>query len=813
VKRLRIAAITFAFAAAPLRAQTLTVSPLLVANGSTSNSVSVTCSGCLGWVAGTPGTPAFSVSGGTLVSQTVTSTSAATLVITPTATNNYVYITAPRVSGVSSPALAVLTVQPAFSAGQPFVVNGSTANVIALTGIGANWLTSSPTFALSGCATATKTAQSILTDTTATVTLDAGATDCTITITDPSTSQTTTLAVYTRTHWYVRADGGTRYSANETSGQCNGMADAAYPGSGTNQACAFNDVRFMWQDGSQTSGGAFPAYGWLMKGGDILTIRGSIADGVTYRIGWQTSAGCGSAYPYWGLCGDANDSGMPSAPSGIAVQHTVIEGGSAGGCTAQNARTQLHGGWGIDNVIYVGTPLKYTSTTLSNSDYVDFACLDITDFAVGTTGGDYALAGAVISLPAHDVTFTDVRFHGLAQNGILGTAGGALTMTDIAWAGNFDSGWESDQGQGVTGFGVTTVTHFLIEGNGCNEEYPVVDVFPYTGCTDSSHGGYGDGFGTASINSPPPGWTITFDQGLVDYNTQDGIDALHLAGDGSSSSITRTLAYGNMGQQFKIGGGGTVANDQIVGNCGAMSNAIPGFPSGFNSTLTDFCRAGNTAVVIEIPASTTSYFEFNTLYSQGAIAVEIEPYDVLFGAKWTGTEAFHYLDNVQADFSLTTPLYNSSDNSLAPLTNAGGAWNHNATYQGASWSCPHAGETSAICTSPGLTDQTWHSYSYGNMAPASGASAVVGAGVTISGITTDFNGRSRPNPPAIGAYELVPPAIPVGGGTVNGRIAMIDSRFEVAPRATFPRATFRRRHNKTIKDDASKERARRDGER
>ncbi len=52
------------------------------------------------------------------------------------------------------------------------------------------------------------------------------------------------------TTWYVRPDGGTRYSSNVTAGQCDGMADAPYSGSGVNQHCAFNDVRMLYTDGS-----------------------------------------------------------------------------------------------------------------------------------------------------------------------------------------------------------------------------------------------------------------------------------------------------------------------------------------------------------------------------------------------------------------------------------------------------------------------------------------------------------------------------------------------------------------------------------
>jgi hypothetical protein len=50
--------------------------------------------------------------------------------------------------------------------------------------------------------------------------------------------------------WYVRADGGSRYSAGVTTGQCDGKADVAYSGSGTNQHCAFNDFRYLWMGGT-----------------------------------------------------------------------------------------------------------------------------------------------------------------------------------------------------------------------------------------------------------------------------------------------------------------------------------------------------------------------------------------------------------------------------------------------------------------------------------------------------------------------------------------------------------------------------------
>jgi hypothetical protein len=90
------------------------------------------------------------------------------------------------------------------------------------------------------------------------------------------------------------------------------------------------------------------------------------------------------------------------------------------------------------------------------------------------------------------------------------------------------------------------------------------------------------------------------------------------------------------------------------------------------------------------------------------------------------------------------------------FSNAGSVNSNNATYHAptGSYTCPNTGlnETNGICVDPQLTDETWHLYGYGNMAPKLG-SPVIGAGTTISGIPTDYNGVTRPDPPSMGALE------------------------------------------------------------
>src|SRR5271170_7681476 len=556
-------------------------------------------------------------------------------------------------------------------------------------------------------------------------------------------------------NWYVRTDGGTRYSSNMTSGKCDGQGDMPYPGVGANQHCAFNDVRWLWQDGSFPNG-SFPSYGWVIAGGDTVIIRGSIGSGVSWRVGWNNnSSAIDSSGLYYGLPGDRYNSGIPAPPSGTPSQHTRILGENYASCTSQSARTQLHGGWSV-----------YTVLDLTGVSNVDVGCVDITDFSncgkdtdtVGCTDGvsDFAKLGIELSNTSTHITLTAVLVHGLSSDGIYGATGDGFVGTAVAIVGNADSGWNADDGSGTTGVGSFLMQNFEISWNGCVEEYPIVDPLPYFSCTDGGSGGYGDGFGTATAASVAPGWQVHFDQGLVSYNTQDGLDALHINGLGSTMTVTRVLAFGNQGQQIKVGGAiPTLQNSVIVGNCEAMTTqAIPGTPSGFGSRLAQPCRASNTAVVVDISPGAPANIQGNTIYSAGVIGLEVE-----YATSDTGpTNTLALNDNIFMGFfnsgaaSNATPIYSNSG--LQMLHNPGSSWTNNATFGARSnWTCPASGETNAICGDPGLVDETYHPYGSSNMAPAANSSPVIGAGVAVPGLPVDFTGQSRSNPPTIGAYD------------------------------------------------------------
>lgn len=519
------------------------------------------------------------------------------------------------------------------------------------------------------------------------------------------------------TTWYVRPGGGTRYSTNVTSGQCDGKADAPYPGSGVNQHCAFKDARMLWQDGSYTSGTTFPSWGWVGAGGDTYIIKGSLAEGVSYRVGWNN----GTKYDGWGITGNASSSGVPVPPSGTPTQHTRILGGNYASCHSALARTQLHGGWGVFAVL-----------NLYGAQYVDVACLDITDFsACGRASQavtcdskqDFAQNGVMFSNTSTNDTLTDIRIHGLASFGIYGPTGDGVIMDHVDILGNAGGGWNADASDGKTGKGSLLVQHYDISWNGCAEEYPIVHPLPYGDCTDQDHGGYGDGFGTSSTDSEPPGWQVHFDQGTVSYNTQDGLDALHIGGKGSSMTVTHTLAFSNMGQQIKVGGAtATITDSYIVGNCSAMSHPIPGTPPKYNAKLDLFCRAGDTAVVVMVPDAQPAVFQHNILYSNNHVGLEIE-----YPGTPSPAAAIKYDNNIFIGFpnsegNQPSPIYSNTD--LKMFTNRGASFSNNVTYRAKrGWTCPATWlhEVAGSCDDPHLKDETWHPYGYGDSSPATPA--------------------------------------------------------------------------------------------
>ena len=559
--------------------------------------------------------------------------------------------------------------------------------------------------------------------------------------------------------WYVNGGGGTRYSVNQTGGQCNGTSAAPYPGVGTNQNCAFKDIRSLWTDGSYAAGTTVgvPGWGWIGSSGDTYLI--DCSGGAQCRIG-QNGPNSGD---YYGLAGDPYDSGVPLPINGTANAHTRILGANFANCTSPDAKAHINGGFGVSSVF-----------SLQGSSYVDIACFDITDFSsCGLSAqsntcnkqypiDDFATFGISTNNATTNTTITDVNIHGMAYSGMAGPTGDGVVVTRVSVSGNPGAGWNMDSGDGTTGSGHLTLSYFTAQWNGCAEEYPVVDALPYADCTDDGSGGYGDGIGTATVASDP-GWVISVDHSVAAYNTQDGFDLLHLQGNGSTLSISDSEAYGNMGQQLKIGAAGTATNNLFVGNCNALRQAIPGTPSGYNSKLSDFCRASDVPVVVAVADGGTTKYLNNTLYTANNIGLEVTP-----DGSCTTSCYLQYENNIFLGFQndaangypsggngrFPTPIYFDANNVFGL---SGSSFSNNLTFNPRdNWACPQTGwnEQNAVCEDPGLVDETFHLFGIGNMSPSGSSSVVLGRGIALPGLLTDFvNGLRSTISPTIGAYE------------------------------------------------------------
>ena len=406
--------------------------------------------------------------------------------------------------------------------------------------------------------------------------------------------------------WYIRPDGGTRYSANQTLGQCDGQADVAYSGTGTNQHCAFNDVRYLWTDGSWSNDAsvAFPAWGWIGNGGDTYLIRGG-----PWRVG-QSGPNPGD---YFGLAGDPYGAGAPPPPSGTATQHTRILGENYSSCSSQSSMTQMFGGYGVFQVL-----------ALNGAKYVDVQCIELTRhsqcviFGVpavpstcqsGWPVDDYAKNGITTDASTHDILLQDMWIHGFTSRGIIGPIGGTVTATRVDIAYNGGAGWDFDDGTATPSVnGLLNATNLIVEWNGCNQAYPGTGAIS---CYSQSTGGYGDGIGT------PAGTCISTNvtQSIFRYNTQDGYDWLHNDTGTCPSSVTNSASYGNNGSQFKWGAANNpmvFTNNLAVANCLRLSAPMTGQPSTYNANLADFCRASD-AIAFDFRNGGTTLMANNTI--------------------------------------------------------------------------------------------------------------------------------------------------------------------------------------------------------
>ncbi|MDI9240382.1 right-handed parallel beta-helix repeat-containing protein [Lysobacter sp. LF1] len=383
------------------------------------------------------------------------------------------------------------------------------------------------------------------------------------------------------TTYYVRTDGG-----NDE--QCNGRADAPYPGSGSKLDCAWSHPNY-----------ALPANDRpRIDGGDTLIIGPG-----EYMIGWgspglsQNSLRCDRSSLY--------DCYLGSPPSGKADARTRILGaGHDSGCKAPPKL------WGTERSELV--------LNLQDADHVEVGCLEITDESDcvefhaddnvrcerdSAPFGQWASIG-IGAKNSKDVWLHDLNVHGLSGRGIM--AGGLTdwTIERVRIANNGWAGWDGDVGEGESSNeGDIVFRNVEIAWNGCAERWQTGE--PYA-CWAQEEGGYGDGLGTGKTNGR---WLV--EDSRIHHNTSDGLDLLYTDESKTATVVVRRVyAAANAGNQVKTAGNALIENSVIVGQCAY-------FHGKFDMSDGDMCRAYGNALSVGVGPKQTATIRHNTITGEG----------------------------------------------------------------------------------------------------------------------------------------------------------------------------------------------------
>jgi hypothetical protein len=578
--------------------------------------------------------------------------------------------------------------------------------------------------------------------------------------------------------WYIRRDGGTRYSANVPSGQCDGKLDSPYSGKGVNQHCAFKDFRYMWDDDSGRVGSG----AWVMAGGDTVIIRGCAAaanqahpSSPDCRLGWDGPTGASSNNWCYGV--GSYTCYNPPIPAGTAAQHTRILGQNYAACNANGATnpktyasnlTQLFGGFSLT-----------WTFSLQSTQYVDIQCIEFTTHNGACTHGgspayprdcsnnqpldDYAQNGLVLNNKSANITLQDVYIHGFNSSGLYGPIGGAITMTRVFSGFNAAAGWNFDDGSSTPDAPGSSINanYVAMIGNGCYEEYPIRHDFPARACYDDNSNGFGDAWSGQDTELD----SFTCNHCTMAYNTKDAFLGPHTLI--KTLLIENSESYGNMGAQWKWNNAPnsttTFINNLTIGSCMRLSTQIPGAAQNFNissglrgSYLSDYCRAGGNTVAISTQQNSHILFANNTMVDYFETVFLLSCGTVKTNHSGVcGTTPFVFTNNVFLGYSLSGAeppgLFYIDDRSIKVTAT------HNIEFGNRSGT----GETCRenICSDPRLLNeppqQAWKNQTFldnFNFHPT-GGSPSNGHGISVNGVMSDYYGNPRPNPPSIGAIE------------------------------------------------------------
>lgn len=416
------------------------------------------------------------------------------------------------------------------------------------------------------------------------------------------------------TIWYVRDDGGTRK-------QCDGQGDAAVPVGATSiNHCAFGQFNYLFQDGTYTIGALnFPSFGWLIKGGDTVLVRGG-----PKRTGWTNSNSAldPTTGLYFGWQGDAYDGYNPPIPAGTVAQPTQILGENYQNCNDSN-KTQIFGGFQLYGVL-----------SLKSTQNVVVGCIELTRHSqcilyglpsvpakCGTTD-DFATNGILTDPKTSNILLQNDWIHGFPRSGVLGAIGGTVALDKTIIEINGSSGWNFDDGAGSVSSNALLILKngWGLNWNGCNQAYPGGGVLT---CYSEGPGGYGDAIGT------PNGSCIGINasNGSASNNIQDVFDTLHNSVLNCPYILADNIFQANQGEPAKWGNGSnpvSITGNIFIVNGARHSASIPNISTGYNVGLpTGDMKRGNDAFTGNMLDGGSITFSNNTIITTQPVTFDM----------------------------------------------------------------------------------------------------------------------------------------------------------------------------------------------
>ena len=508
-------------------------------------------------------------------------------------------------------------------------------------------------------------------------------------------------------------------------------------------------------------------------------------------------AGCSS---YGGLSAAAE---LPMVPSGPDSSHpTIIEGQDEPNGCRPNLMPELYAIGGPYRIIdFHGYGASSWSDTANlGTSHVKIACLNIDDHAQCTYSSDLTggptKCGTINPIDSAwgkqgiqgyyvtDADFDNLWIHGMGGTGMYTGPTNGWTMTNSVISGN-SAGNIDFTGPGPTNEGTISLSNSIISLSGILEPYPSsvsltsgvafgtqigtvaangMSTFPYDVPNSSSLDAWSDG--TDGIGFGHTGGTFIANKVWVYANTQDGLDTLYFDQQSALVEESQIYSWGNSGNQLKGSGTFYLWNNIAVGNCDYLSTELGANYHG------PTCRAGGSPMVLVSTKGTQSYVAFNTV-SGPPLANSNSPVNIACRSIAEGAWAdcstsdsplanITFKNNIIYQSYSVTPYYWDGTGTVGTCTHPYCAPtvvdDHNDYWNTPTSNCPWVTyvtsgaitSTNYLCqTDPLLVNGTISSFN----ANLASSSPVIGAGTAYMGITTDYNGVTRPSPPSMGALE------------------------------------------------------------